>query len=319
MPHKIVGLVVAVIATAMLVAILAVAGLQGVGTALAGGIPSRAARADIPADYLQLYQQAATDCPGLDWALLAAIGKTETNHGRDNAPGVTTGHNPAGAAGPMQFLPATFTGVLAHHRLPPGGATPPSLYNPHDAIHAAADYLCDHHATTDPAAALFAYNHSSSYVTAVLAHADRYRHTAALRTRWAPEAATIPDPSGTGGHVTPRTATLYRALAGADAIREGATCWDPHVQNPDSDHPRGRACDLFFHPHDSADVTRGWVLARWLIANQAVYGVHYLIWQGLIWTAEHPAWTTYRSPIYGCPNPANLTGCHYDHIHASLY
>jgi len=47
--------------------------------------------------------------------------------------------------------------------------------------------------------------------------------------------------------------------------------------------------------------------------------VHYVIWQGLIWSTEHPAWATYRSPIYGCPNPHNLTGCHYDHIHVSLY
>ena len=128
----------------------------------------------------------------------------------------------------------------------------------------------------------------------------------------------MPDPSGTGGHVTPRTAALYRALAAAGATREGATCWDPHLQNPDSDHPRGKACDLFFRPHDPADVARGWTVAHWLIAHQADYGVHYLIWQGLIWSTEHPTWTTYRSTIYGCPNPANLTGCHYDHIHFSL-
>ncbi len=319
MPHKIVSLTVAVLATVVLVAVLALTGLQAVLNERGDGLPSGAARADIPADYLQLYRQAATDCPGLDWALLAAIGKTESNHGRDTAPGVTTGANAAGAAGPMQFLPATFTGVLAHHRIPPGGATPPSLYNPHDAIHAAADYLCDHHAATDPAAALFAYNHSTTYVTAVLTQADRYRQVDALRTDWAPEAASVTDPSGTGGQVTPRTAALYRTLAASGVIREGGSCWDPHLQNPDSDHPRGRACDVFFHSEEPADVARGWALARWLIINQALYGVHYLIWQGLIWTTQQPTWTTYRSSIYGCPNPKNQTGCHYNHVHVSLY
>ena len=101
-------------------------------------------------------------------------------------------------------------------------------------------------------------------------------------------------------------------------LRQGDTCWD-HPQNPDSDHPRGRACDLFFHPYDAADVVRGWDLTRWLIARQGVYGVHYLIWQGRIWIVEQPEWIIYRSPIYGCPNPVNQTGCHYNHIHISLY
>lgn len=304
------------LAIPVLLAVL-VAGLLTATTGL--GAASPAALADIPPDYLLLYQQAAADCPGLDWALLAAIGKVESDHGRTTAPGVTRGFNPAGAAGPMQFLAPTFAEVIAHHRLPPGGATPPSRYDPHDAIHAAAHDLCDHHVLTDPAAAVFAYNHSTAYVATVLAQATAYRQTAAIRTRWAPEPAGVPDPSGTGGHVTARTAALYRALAAAGAISEGATCWDPHLQNPDSDHPRGRACDLFFHPHDPSDVARGWALARWLVANQAAYGVHYIIWQGLIWTAESPTWSVYRSAIYGCPNPANITGCHYNHIHVSLY
>ena len=96
MPHKILGVVVALLGTVVLVAILALAGLHGALTTIGGSLPSTVGRTDIPPDYLQLYQQAATDCPGLDWALLAAIGKTETNHGRDTAPGVTSGQNAAG-------------------------------------------------------------------------------------------------------------------------------------------------------------------------------------------------------------------------------
>lgn len=74
---------------------------QGVLSALVGAgtsQPSPAALTDIPADYLVLYQHAATVCPGLDWSVLAGIGKVETNHGRLNAPGVHSGTNNAGAA-----------------------------------------------------------------------------------------------------------------------------------------------------------------------------------------------------------------------------
>jgi hypothetical protein len=59
--------------------------------------PSGAALADIPAAYLALYRQAATVCPGLDWSILAAIGKIETDHGRSPLPGVHSGTNSAGA------------------------------------------------------------------------------------------------------------------------------------------------------------------------------------------------------------------------------
>jgi hypothetical protein len=308
------------LAAPVLIALLIAAVLAGLHAGITGATaPSQTALTDIPPRYRLLYQQAALDCPGLDWTLLAAIGKIESDHGRSHAPGVTAGENAAGAAGPMQFLATTFAAVLARHRLPPGGATPSSRYDPHDAIHAAADYLCDHHAVTDPAAALFAYNHSDAYVADVLAQAATYRRPATARALWPAEAATVTDPSGTGGRVTPRTATVYHVLATAGAIRDGATCWDPHPQNPGSDHSRGTACDIFFRPADPTDVARGWNLARWLIAHQAVYGVHYLIWQGLIWSSEHPTWTTYHSPIYGCPNPKNVTGCHFNHIHLSIF
>jgi cell wall-associated NlpC family hydrolase len=123
----------------------------------AGPTPSPSALTDIPVDYLALYTDAAATCPGLDWTLLAAIGKIETNHGRSNLPGVHSGTNSAGAAGPMQFLAPTFTAVIARHQLPAGGASPPSLYNPQDAIYAAAYLLCDDHVTTDPNAAIWDY------------------------------------------------------------------------------------------------------------------------------------------------------------------
>ncbi|WP_067902669.1 C40 family peptidase [Nocardia vaccinii] len=144
-----------------------------------GSEPSPQARADIPPNLLVLYQRAARDCPGLDWSVLAGIGKIETDHGRSTLPGVQTGENFAGAGGLMQFLAPTFQAVTTRHRLPAGGASPPSRYYPSDAIHAAAYYLCDSGAPQDLHRAIFTYNHSEDYVQQVLTQAARYRSTPA--------------------------------------------------------------------------------------------------------------------------------------------
>jgi hypothetical protein len=127
---------------------------------------------DIPAEYLALYQQAGTTCPQLDWALLAGVGKVETDHGRVDLPGVTSGTNHKGAAGPMQFLRPTWDEVRGKH--PEVG---PDIYNPHHAIPAAAHYLCDSGLIKGRGvrAALFRYNRSVPYADRVLAHAERYR------------------------------------------------------------------------------------------------------------------------------------------------
>ena len=172
-----------VIAVVILVPVLVGDGVAGMIPALFGGggsQPSQNALADIPPDYLALYREAAGVCPKLDWTILAAIGKIETNHGRSTLPGVSSGQNSAGAGGPMQFLQSTFDSVVARHPLPPGGATPPSRYNPHDAIYAAAYYLCDSGAGRgDVDGAIFAYNHAQWYVNEVLAQAQQYADAAA--------------------------------------------------------------------------------------------------------------------------------------------
>src|SRR5689334_4628425 len=108
---------IAVAAVTLLVPILIAAGLSSAFSAMfgsAGSQPSATALADIPTDYLALYQRAATECPGLDWSILAAIGKVESDHGRSALPGVADGtENAFHARGPMQFLQPTFDGVLA--------------------------------------------------------------------------------------------------------------------------------------------------------------------------------------------------------------
>lgn len=171
------------IAIAAVAAIIAVPILiGGIGQAVVKALfgsgstqPSQAALADIPPDYLALYQAAAPVCSGLDWSILAAIGKIESDHGRSTLPGVHSGENGYGAGGPMQFKAGTFAGVLARHTLPAGGANPPSRYNPHDAIYAAAHNLCDNGVRRgDLRAAIFAYNHADWYVNDVLAQAKKY-------------------------------------------------------------------------------------------------------------------------------------------------
>ncbi len=78
----------------------------------------------------------------------------------------------------MQFLPATFAAY--DEPVPPGGADPPSPYDPVDAIYAAARMLCADGARDgrDIPGAIYAYNHSLRYVTEVLADADTYAHDA---------------------------------------------------------------------------------------------------------------------------------------------
>ena len=122
----------------------------------------------VPPEMLALYRAAAEVCPGLDWRVLAAIGTVESENGTSTLPGVHSGQNLAGAEGPMQFEPATFAAYATP--VPAGGADPPSPYDPTDSVYAAARMLCTNGAA-DPArvaGAIFAYNHSHAYVSAVL-------------------------------------------------------------------------------------------------------------------------------------------------------
>lgn len=147
-----------------------------VGSLLPGGSvsasPSQNALAGIPSYMLALYQRAAPECPGLSWTILAAIGKVETNHGRH-----PTMVSSAGAVGPMQFLPSTFT--LYAYPVPPGGKKPPTAWDTVDAVYAAARLLCAHGARNGKnlRSALLAYNPSGDYVNQVLKVADTYAAT----------------------------------------------------------------------------------------------------------------------------------------------
>lgn len=122
----------------------------------------------IPPRMLALYRWAAPACPGLRWEVLAGIGKVETNH--DRADGVSS----AGAEGPMQFMPATF----ASYGIDSGDGDAADIWDPADAVLAAARYLCANGGGRPGGlrGALWAYNHSSAYVSEVLGYSVLYTH-----------------------------------------------------------------------------------------------------------------------------------------------
>jgi cell wall-associated NlpC family hydrolase len=151
---------------------------------LGGSTASPTAQQDIPPAYLALYRQAADTCPGLPWSVLAAIGKVETNHGQLVAPGVTSGANFAGAAGPMQIGIGGKAGNTWGAYAIDADGSGADVYNPVDAIFTAANYLCQNGARGggDVSQAIFAYNHANWYVTKVLAIASTYE--ASTTDRW---------------------------------------------------------------------------------------------------------------------------------------
>jgi hypothetical protein len=177
------GVAVVVVMAAALVALVlfslaVVSGDQA--SAQVAGVPSELAVADIPADLLAVYQEAAQRTCDMAWTVLAAVGKVETDHGRSRLPGVQSGANVAGARGPMQFL----AGTWAAYGVDGDGDGIRDAYNNLDAIWGAANYLCASGAG-DPArlrAAVWAYNHADWYVDKVLAQAAAYEAAPAVGT-----------------------------------------------------------------------------------------------------------------------------------------
>jgi peptidoglycan DL-endopeptidase CwlO len=135
------------------------------GVASASSPKSVSGQADIPADYLALYQEAAA-AYGLPWQLLAAIGRVESDHGRNpNA----YHPNEAGAEGPMQFIPSSWARYAGA-----SGSLQPDINNPRDAIFAAGAYLRVAGAPADLPRAIYAYNHAWWYVDMVVRQMRAY-------------------------------------------------------------------------------------------------------------------------------------------------
>jgi hypothetical protein len=106
--------------------------------------PAGPGRSDVPSAYLRLYR-AAGKTYGVDWRVLAAIGKNETDHGRLRAPGVASGLNFARCcAGPMQFCTTRSCGnTWTAYAVDGNGDGRRSVYDPADAIPAAGKLVAD--------------------------------------------------------------------------------------------------------------------------------------------------------------------------------
>jgi peptidoglycan DL-endopeptidase CwlO len=161
-------------------------GTSGLVTTVDQPMPSAAGKASIPADYLQLFQQEGR-IYGVPWTILAGIGEVESDDGRSTLPGVHSGQNGFGAAGPMQLgiggaAGNTWGGAPVHPASEhvSGVATDAngdgiaSVYEAADAIAGAAKLLAADGVRGNPAGAIFAYNHSTSYVQLVLHWASVY-------------------------------------------------------------------------------------------------------------------------------------------------
>ncbi|OBK13387.1 lytic transglycosylase [Mycobacterium asiaticum] len=110
-------------------------------------------RIDPPASTAELlsYYRAAEAATGVGWNYVAAINMVETDFGR------ISGVSNAGAQGPMQFLPSTFSSYGA------GG----DIHSPRDSIMAAGRMLAANGFPGNIDGAIYSYNHSSHYVAAV--------------------------------------------------------------------------------------------------------------------------------------------------------
>jgi Transglycosylase SLT domain len=114
-------------------------------------------RAAEPAGALRAHYLEAQRRFGIHWSVLAALNFVESAFGR------ITSASSAGAQGPMQFIPSTWAAYGM------GG----DINDPRDAILGAANYLRSSGAPRNLERALFAYNHSTAYVRAILRYARR--------------------------------------------------------------------------------------------------------------------------------------------------
>ena len=206
----------------------------------------------IPAAALAAYQRAETiinaadDGCRLDWELLAAIGRVESDHGRYggnrltddgvSSPGIVgialDGSNDTAriadsdggdldgdatwdrAVGPMQFIPTTWA-VVGVDADGDGERNPQDI---DDAALGAAVYLCSgaEDLATDEGrqAAVFRYNHSSSYVAMVLRLRDAYASGDYSAVPNSTASTVYYPPSGGGATVPVRTGNVGGAPTG---------------------------------------------------------------------------------------------------------
>src|SRR3984885_3092951 len=236
--HRILIPVIIGVAGLLLLGLLAVPVLVGTGlffAATAGcsgqqtgavGQPTAGAKAKaIPANYLFWYKKVGQQY-GVPWTILAGIGTVESDNGQTTLPGVHSGENAFGAAGPMQIgiggAAGNVWGGAAVHpasevvdgvATDEDGGPDASVYDPADATAGAAKHLLSAGVATDPSAAIFAYNHLQSYVESVLYYAGAY-----AGGNFSVVSADIPASSTAAGCATSTTGSVSTVAAPNQAV-----------------------------------------------------------------------------------------------------
>ncbi|MGH2940401.1 MAG: lytic murein transglycosylase [Solirubrobacterales bacterium] len=170
------------------------------GLGLGGASTLPLGQIELPPLLLPVYQACGTtyDVP---WEVLAAINKIESGFGSNMGP------SSAGAVGPMQFMPATWS----EDGLDANGDGVANAWDPFDSICAAARYLAASGAPDDLHRAIFAYNHADWYVEEVLREARNFEalpeNLLAAMTALA-EGETTPAPEATGYREPVASSTL---------------------------------------------------------------------------------------------------------------
>lgn len=289
--------VVMAAASVVFVPVIAVVGLAGAalggsGLGQQGMAAVGALGSGIPAEAMAAYVRAAGACPGLSWAVVAAIGEVETDHGRSMLPGVGSGSNPLGAQGPMQFLPATF----GQYAVDDGDGDAPNPFDIGDAALAAARMLCSNGAAGPGGLrqAIWVYNHSDRYVDAVLGWAARYQQAAssglgasraAIAVSWALSQLGAPYRWGaTGPDAYDCSGLTLRAweAAGVSIPRVAA---DQYAAGPRVPLASAEPGDLVFFATDDADPA-------------SVDHVGLVIGRGVMIDAPHSGAVVRVTPIY---------------------
>ncbi len=172
---RLLALKIALAASACLLCLLFVVGLY---VAAAPGAPTGekcrltgASAKAIPANYLPWLQKATSRyrLGPRGFSIVAAIHKIESDFGRSSLPGVRSGTNSAGAAGPGQFLAETW----AAYGVDADGDGIRDPYSVPDSVLATANYLRASGAPADWPGAIFAYNHAGWYVEDVESEASK--------------------------------------------------------------------------------------------------------------------------------------------------
>jgi len=132
-------------------------GLRSLSTPIEPPVRMRVTPVD-PHDDLRRFYRKAGRRYDIPVEILASLNFVESKFGRFMGP------SSAGALGPMQFMPATWDAYGQGN-----------VWNPHDAIMAAARYLSASGAPDRMDDALWSYNHSDAYVLAVKTYANEMK------------------------------------------------------------------------------------------------------------------------------------------------